>query len=643
MKKRKKIALLTACPESGHAQRTINGISAQCLKYDYDLVVFCALSGLNTVQKDYTIGEKNIFNLPNYDLLDAVILDTAPLMDGDGDTFPEKIYEKVRAKCSKPVVALDMPIKDIPMIPNENESVLREMVRHAIEVHDSKKICLISGARDNFAGRYRMDIFLDEIKNHGLEVADEHIIYSDFWYTGGSEIGRQIGEGIISMPDAILCGNDYLAIGVIYKMKKYGIRVPEDVIVIGYEASDEGAGNEISITSVEPNDALSAANCVDYLRKQIDPDSEIIPYEEHPKLFTGMSCGCQPDYTRSVQSLHDHIYFTYPNYADEEISNHYDIGMLMESYIFEKFTASDTPERCIRNIIEGGYLIYPFANYFLCLRSDWLDSSRELREGYPDRMKIVAAHTNNNELYFYSDAESIIFDTKVMIPRIFDNTDDKPSIYYFTPVHFSSDTLGYSVTQRWMDDTHRLNLVFRNWMRFVNNALEMSRAKSRLLTMSLHDEMTGAFNRRGMYVQLDRMMENADKNDSLFVCVIDMDRLKYINDTFGHTEGDYGIKTVSNAASSVTMSGEIFVRAGGDEFYIIGVGKYDEDSGEKRISSFENVITAMTKASEKPYPITASIGTAIRCVEKNMNIEDVISEADEVMYQNKTAKKCQRI
>ena len=264
---------------------------------------------------------------------------------------------------------------------------------------------------------------------------------------------------------------------------------------------------------------------MDYLRKQIDPDGEIIPYEEHPKLFTGMSCGCQPDYTRSVQSLHDHIYFTYPNYADEEISNHYDIGMLMESYIFEKFTASDTPERCIRNIIEGGYLIYPFANYFLCLRSDWLDSSRELREGYPDRMKIVAAHTNNNELYFYSDAESIIFDTKVMIPRIFDNTDDKPSIYYFTPVHFSSDTLGYSVTQRWMDDTHRLNLVFRNWMRFVNNALEMSRAKSRLLTMSLHDEMTGAFNRRGMYVQLDRMMENADKNDSLFVFVIDMDRL----------------------------------------------------------------------------------------------------------------------
>ena len=91
------------------------------------------------------------------------------------------------------------------------------------------------------------------------------------------------------------------------------------------------------------------------------------------------------------------------------------------------------------------------------------------------------------------------------------------------------------------------------------------------------------------------------------------------------------------------MSGEIFVRAGGDEFYIIGVGKYDEDSGEKRISSFENVITAMTNASEKPYPITASIGTAIRRVEKNMNIEDVISEADEVMYQNKTAKKCQRI
>ena len=642
MKKRKTIALLTSCPESRHGQRVIDGISAQCLKYNYDLAVFCAMSGLNSTMEEYTVGEKNIFNLPNYNMIDGVILDTAALLDGKGETHLDKIYNDIRKRCRKPVVTLDMPIQDLPMVKNENEDVLRSLVRHAVEVHGKRKLCFVSGAEDNFAGRYRMDIFLDEAEKHGIVPKNEHIIYSDFWYMGGSAVGKDIAEGKISMPEAVICGNDYLAIGLVYKLRKCGIRVPEDVIVLGYEATDEGAGNEVSISSAEPNDALSAANCVDWLRKQIEPEKKLMPYETECRFYAGMSCGCQPDYSRSVQSIHDHIYFTCPNYADEEMFDHVDIGLLMESYISEAFTASDTPEECIKNINLKTYLIFPIVNFFLCLKEDWLDASCDIQHGYPDRMKIVAANTKISELYFHSETESIIFNTMIMIPRLYDNTDEKPSVYYFSPVHFGANTLGYTVLQRWMEDTHRLNLVYRNWIRFVNNALEMSRAKRKMLALSLHDEMTGAFNRRGMYVELERMIEDARYDDQLFVCVIDMDRLKFINDNYGHTEGDFGIKTVSTAVSTITYRKEIFVRAGGDEFYILGVGHYEPDSGEKRISAFDRAIEVLTSASGKPYPITASLGTALRRIEKNMNIEDVINEADEIMYRHKAEKKCLR-
>ena len=545
------------------------------------------MSGLNSVMEEYTLGEKNIFNLPNYDILDGVILDTAALLDGNGTTHPEKIYDDIKRRCSKPVVALDMPIKDLPLVHTEDENVMREMVRHAVNVHGKTNLCLISGPPDDYAGRFRMDIFLDEARKLGIEVPDEHIIYSDFWYTGGSAVAKDISEGKISMPDAVICGNDYLAIGLIYKLKKNNIRVPEDMIVIGYEVSDEGAGNDISVTSAEPNDALSAAKCVDYIRKHIDPDKEIMPYSKEFRFFRGMSCGCQPDHSKSIN---EHIYHTFPNYADEEIFDHVDIGLLMESYISEKLTASKTHEDCIQNININSYLILPFVNFYLCLRTDWLDENGDITEGYPEKMKIAAANTRVSELYFHSDAESIVFDTKMMIPRIYDNTDEKPSVYYFSPVHFGEITLGYCVLQRWMDDDHRLNLVYRNWIRFVNNALEMSRSRMKLLELSVRDEMTGALNRRGMDNELNRMLAEAKPDDSLFICVIDMDRLKYINDTFGHTEGDHGIKTVSSAALAVTANGEITVRAGGDEFYIIGVGKYDSDAGEKRIKAFENVL-----------------------------------------------------
>ena len=109
------------------------------------------------------------------------------------------------------------------------------------------------------------------------------------------------------------------------------------------------------------------------------------------------------------------------------------------------------------------------------------------------------------------------------------------------------------------------------------------RAKNRYAVLSVHDNMTGLYNRRGMYEKYADMLKKALPDERLFVCVIDMDGLKYINDTFGHGEGDCGIMTVSRAAKMLTRDNEICVRAGGDEFFIIGIGAYpDSECAERR-------------------------------------------------------------
>lgn len=81
LKKRKTIALLTSNPETKHGKLIIDGISDQCRKYGYDLTVFCAMTSLNIIITSYKEGEQNIFRLPNYDLFDGVILDTARLRE----------------------------------------------------------------------------------------------------------------------------------------------------------------------------------------------------------------------------------------------------------------------------------------------------------------------------------------------------------------------------------------------------------------------------------------------------------------------------------------------------------------------------------------------------------------------------------
>ena len=93
---------------------------------------------------------------------------------------------------------------------------------------------------------------------------------------------------------------------------------------------------------------------------------------------------------------------------------------------------------------------------------------KDIEEGYPERMKIVAANsTLENGRVIMTESSSVTFDTKLMLPELHEYS-EKPCVFYFAPVHFSDNTLGYAVLQRELSDKHPINLVFRNWLRLVN-------------------------------------------------------------------------------------------------------------------------------------------------------------------------------
>jgi diguanylate cyclase (GGDEF)-like protein len=473
-------------------------------------------------------------------------------------------------------------------------------------------------------------------------VPDQHIVYGDFWYTSGTNLANDIVSGKISMPDAIIAASDHMALGVIERLTKCGIRVPEDIIVVGFEATMEAALNPISLTSFESNMVKSASDAVDYIRSVIEPGAEIhrfVPYYSK-MIHCGMSCGCEPDFARSADAFRDALYYTAKNYDEISLTDKIDIGLLMENYISEQLTSSENPQECLKNIYTNTYVVFPFVNFSLCLREDWLDTDFDTTVGYPDRMKVVLANSTVDEMNFYEEHEGKVFDTSLMIPRMHEYT-EKPCVFYFSAVHFNEKMLGYAVLQRELSDTHKINLVYRNWLRLVNSCLEMTRAKHRYVMLSVHDKMTGLYNRRGMYLRLDKMLDNASPDDSLFVSVVDMDGLKYINDTFGHGEGDFGIVCVSNAVKAVSGEREMCVRAGGDEFFIIGIGKYDQRSCHDRIKAFETTLSEMSASSGKPYTVSASIGCAVS--DLLGDIDDVLAEADENMYKYKIKRKRQRI
>ncbi|MCR5356856.1 MAG: GGDEF domain-containing protein [Lachnospiraceae bacterium] len=638
--RRKNIALFTAQPEAAHEVRIINGIAAQCKKYGYVFSVFTPMTHLEFKRAAYVEAESNIFRLLNFDMIDGLILDAVNLLVGQGKEVIAELLKRLEDHPDIPVVSLEMSIGNLPVVKSDNEEALREMCRHAVDVHGKKSICILTGPKGNEVAEERLDICLDEIEKHGISVSEEHIVYGDFWYSSGDELAKRMAGGEVSLPEAVLCTSTHMALGLIYRLSKLGIRVPDDVIVIGFDTTNEGCCNDVILSAFDAADAASAAGTVDYIRGIIDPGKEILPYETDIKkmFFNGMSCGCEPEIEHSLSVFRRAAYLVAYNSSSDHELNEISFGRLMESYCLEEFTASRSPEECFGKMAELIYLLRPFRDYQLCLREDWLEESLPGLKGYPDKMVVALSAKVTPERNYDVNRSPVVFETDKMT-TLYDDEDPEPGIYYFSPIHFEGITYGYSVLKRSFEAPCELTLVYRTWLRFVNNALEMTRTKSQLLSLSARDSMTGLYNRRGMNLKFDKMLLEKHMGEDLFAMVIDMDGLKKINDTYGHEEGDCGIMLLSTAVKQITRPAEICVRAGGDEFYIIGTGKYDTADIDERRSSFNTILKEQNTKAGKPYEITASIGFATEAIDGETILDTVINRADKEMYMNKVARK----
>ncbi|MBR1392916.1 MAG: GGDEF domain-containing protein [Ruminococcus sp.] len=231
-----------------------------------------------------------------------------------------------------------------------------------------------------------------------------------------------------------------------------------------------------------------------------------------------------------------------------------------------------------------------------------------------------------------SDTDGVFYDTSALLPGI-EESDEEPMVYYFTPVHYIKNTLGYAVLKRRMTERKGLDEVFSLWLRNIETSLEMIRVRNKLMSYSEKDALTGLYNRRGMERWIKERLKT-DEGQAVSVFIIDMDGLKYINDNFGHKEGDIAIRAIAAALQSAEGESETVARIGGDEFCMISLCDISAEEKQKVIAV---AIERANAFAGKPYPVSASISHASGSLLPDM-LEKLISQADGKMYLNKKQK-----
>ncbi len=222
-------------------------------------------------------------------------------------------------------------------------------------------------------------------------------------------------------------------------------------------------------------------------------------------------------------------------------------------------------------------------------------------------------------------------------------------MYFLLLVHFMDRCFGYSVF-KFSDIRCAASNVFAQWNKNISVALEFLRVRTKLLSInqrifmsSIRDTLTGIYNRHGFNRMAESIYRKAcSEQKQLFIIIADLDRLKMINDNYGHIEGDNAITAVANALNTSCELNEICARTGGDEFAVIGCGDYSETKIEEHYRHIYDYLARFNASSKKKYKVEMSLGSFLGVPDFEGGLDNYIKIADTKMYENKTKRKKMR-
>jgi diguanylate cyclase (GGDEF)-like protein/PAS domain S-box-containing protein len=172
----------------------------------------------------------------------------------------------------------------------------------------------------------------------------------------------------------------------------------------------------------------------------------------------------------------------------------------------------------------------------------------------------------------------------------------------------------------------------------VEDITERKRMEAEMREMSLRDLLTELYNRRGFITLAEQQIKAANRaKRPLQLTFIDLDRLKWINDTLGHEKGDKVLIDTAHLLRQTFRESDIIARLGGDEFAVLSIDSGDVNHGNVS-QRLQQHIDAYNSEESRLYKLSMSWGTVTYNPDSPVSLDQLLSAADELMYTQKRAK-----
>lgn len=618
----KVIALCTSRIHDDDSYEFITRLNRRLSVLGYNLFIYGTCSALYWSNLS-EMGEMCVFDLIDYENFEGIIVFDEKIKSRP---IKEKIVHDAQ-KAGVPVLTVGDHYEGCLSVSFNYEECFEQMVRHVVDFHGITDLHFIAGVKNNDFSDNRIKVFKKVLEDKGIEFTDNMLSYGDFWSVPAERAAQKlIDENRV--PRAIICANDTMALAASSVLIRNGYKIPEEVIVTGFDGVNEIYFSDPTITSCKCSFGDLAEKCADIItaadKKENVP--AVTKVDATPILME--SCGCcmenSINVAKHLTDLNDRFY----RFKEE--------GFELNNVSAKIQTCKDFMTASREMVCE------PIYDTTCVLTTRCIDSDVNPLDTVENELK-------SEDMYLVLDTDS----TGTFLPRCFERSEILPNLdtllnqydpVFFIGLNFLNVPLGYVSFHFHSEDIANYSKMPQT-VSMLNNAIGGLRnmryqqhLAEQIENMYKLDSLTRLYNRSGFLRAFERMIKNNREGAPLTVILADLDGLKQINDKYGHGDGDIAIRTIADALKKSCPSDTLCVRFGGDEMLAVIPRLVNEADIRGKIQTYLEHMNALL---DKPYTIATSLGVYVTEFSPDINFEDLVKESDKLMYIDKMNRKKQ--
>ena len=587
---------------------------------DVQLVIFNAFGQYANYEPEDAAFE--IFSLCDYDQFDGFLIQ-------GNRTWPpalrQKVAEEIRA-LGKPLVSINYELEGATYVGTNNHEAMHGLVKRVLTDRGCKSAAFVNGLAISWEAQARARAFRHACVECGI--TDTRFYQANWQMEEGAKAALKMLEDKENLPDAIFCCNDDLAVGVQETLQAHGVRIPDDVMISGFDNREISLKASPRITTIDRDYENIGRTSMEVLSNLMDGKPQRAQVVAPVRYVLAESCGYEEGAETKEELVHD-LYS-----IDAALKGFYHVLTRFQPAVLGADSLQEILGEC-----ERYFSAVRCPNVYLTINDNYLEYDAVRAITTYGAYSLLMAHSGRDLNLVYDNGHIYArFLSRHILPLEVPMT---APVYMVFPLRHHTTCIGTLVTEG-VSPMMRYGFL-TIILTLLSSTIESTRKKEQLQAVNarlddlyVRDQLTGLFNRFGLErfgtIAYQHLLRDFDEAQFIFV---DVDNMKAINDEHGHDIGDEALRDTADIINRAMRDENAFaMRYGGDEFLLI----CRRDLTHK----LEAELQMLKANAHRPYDLMLSIGRHQVFASDHLSLRDAVERADARMYQVKKSRKRRR-